>query len=243
MRARTNLARCCLAAFAVGALTLRAEESSFSTAFKIRGELSSNASSQGMTNNVLGQGLELGAGFGLELGYKLGVGKITGELGYSVQTGDEFLSNTSGLPVSSSTVKVNPVTSIESRKNKVEGMMFRLGYEAPWTESVAWRAGIQIGGNTFTHQVIGNTYGTVNGPTAFSDSYYFVGSKSTYTPSPYGGVTINFDEQSALEVGVIFLQYTALNYQHVANSNNSMDMVLEKKRIVPNLEVAYVFRF
>jgi len=241
MKARTNLARCCLVACALGTIGLQAQDSPFSTAFKFRALLSSSSSDQGLTNDVIGSHIELGGAFGLEVGYALGQGKVTGELGYTFMTGDQQLADTSGMATSSSTVTIGS-GSLESRKNKIEGMHLRLGYEAPCTDTLSWRAGLQFGGNTFTNQVLGNISGT--GPKgAYADSYYFVGSKSNLAPSPYCGMTVKFDEASALEFGVLFMQYTAISYQHVANTNNQFDSLASKNKVLPNLEVAYVFRF
>lgn len=242
MKPRYGSALLGLAAFILGATSLHAEEPGWSSSLKLRGLLSSTSSDQGMSNNVLGNGMQLGAGFGLELGYAMGPGRITGELGYSVQAGDAYLATTSDMRTSGTGVVVDSANSVDSRKNKLEGLTLRLGYEAPFSASLAWRAGLQFGGNKFTHQVLGNVRGT-SPAGAFSDSYVYVGSKSATTPSPYAGLTYKFDETSALEFGVMLFNYTSLNYQHVANSKNQSDTVPTKDRMVPTLEVAYVFRF
>jgi hypothetical protein len=197
-----------------------------------------------MANSVLGNSLMFGAGFGLEVGYGVGTGRITGELGYSVQTGDQFKANISSMAGSDSTVTVDTANSIESRKNKVDGLTLRFGYEAPLTTSMTWHAGLQFGGNKFTHQVIGNVAGTYGAAkTPYTDSYWSASTKNSMAPSLFGGVALNLNEESAIEFGVTLLQYTSLNYQHIAHSNNSNDTIATSNRIVPTFEIAYVFRF
>jgi len=242
MKPRFGSALLGLAAFILGSTSLRAEDPGLSCSLKLRGLLSSTSSDQGLSNNIIGNNLELGAGFGLELGYAVGTGRITGELGYSVQSGDAFMGSTAGMRTYGTGVVINAATSMESRKNKIEGLNLRLGYEAPFSSSLAWRAGLQFGGNKFTHQVLGNVNGTSSAG-AFSDSYFYSGSKSTSAPSPFTGMTYHFDESSSLEFGVLLLQYSSISYQHVANSKNQFDSVPSKDRLVPNLEVAYVFHF
>ncbi|GLH71684.1 hypothetical protein GETHLI_01860 [Geothrix limicola] len=242
MKPRFGSALMGLAVFILGTASLRAEDPGLSCSLKLRGLVSSTSSDQGMSNGVLGNNLAMGAGFGLELGYALGPGRITGELGYTVQSGDAFLGNTGDMRTYGSGVVIDSANSVDSRKNKVEGLHLRLGYEAPWTGSLSWRAGLQFGGNKFTHQVLGNVNGT-SAAGSFSDSYFYVGSKTASTPSPFAGLTYKFDEASSFEFGVLFLSYTSLSYQHVANTQNQFDSVTTSDRIVPNLEIAYVFRF
>lgn len=253
MRATKSLTRWVWAALALGTLGLQAQETGISTAFKLRGLLSSTAKDHGLTNGVFGHGISLGYGMGLEVGWGIGPGRITGEVGYSVTTGDAFLAEVAKLPIHGTGVAVTAGNSFESRKNKLDGLLLRVGYEAPLAENLTWRAGLQFGGTKFTHQVVGNINGTVGADpdavppvpgTPFHDSYWHVGTKTSMTPSPYGGVTYSFDANSSLEIGLLLLQYKALDYRHVVNSaTNQFDTVGEKKRSVPTLEIAYVFRF
>lgn len=231
-----------LAVSLVAPLALKAGDTGPEFGFKLRALVSAPASDTGLANNTFSGSIGFGVGFGVQAGWQVGKGKVVGELGYSVQPGDEYLANTAGQPINGGGT-INAGTSIESRKNKLEGMLLRVGYEGPWTESLNWRAGLQFGGNKFTHQVLGNVNGT-GSDGAFSDSYHYVGSKSSMAPSPYVGGTWKFDESSALEFGVLLLQYSDLNYQHVANSStNQFDTVPSRNRMEANLEVAYLFRF
>lgn len=239
MKPRFGSALLGLAAFIMGATSLHAEEPGWSSAIKVRALLGSTKSDQDMANAVSGGNIQMGGGFGLELGYTVGPGRITGELGYSVMAGDAYLVTT---PNPNAQTVIDQSTSVDSRKNKLEGLTLRLGYEAPLSGSLAWRAGLQFGGNKYTHQVLGNINGKFQG-NAFADSYYYVGSKSSMAPSPFGGLTYNFDASSALEFGVLLLNYSSLNYQHVVNTKNQADTVSTKSHLVPNFEVAYVFRF
>lgn len=250
-----------LAVFVVAPLALKAGDPGPSFAFKLRGLLAAPPSDAGLTNNTFAGNMGFGAGFGVEMGLDAGKGQFKAELGYSVLPGDEYLTNVGNQaiqPVPGSTVKVNMATSVESRKNKLEGMLLRLGYEGVCTPTISWRAGLQFGGNKFTHQVLGNVNGTIDTPqpqnpapappvpdkvVPFTDSYHYVGSKSSMAPSPYVGGTWKFDESSALEFGVLFLQYSDLTYIHVANSQNQYDTIPSRNRVEANLEVAYVFRF
>lgn len=242
MKSRIGTALWGLAVCALGTSALRAEDPAVEFAFKLRAQISHPSKDDGMTNGIFGHSLELGPAFGLAASYPLGPGRISAELGYAVQTGDEYLADLSGMQRLQGTT-IDPATSLESRKNKLDGMTLRIGYEAPWTGAWSWRAGLQFGGNKFTHQVIGNINGT-NGDGAYADSYYFTGTKSSMTPSPYGGVTLNINDSSALELGVLLLSYKALDYQHVAGTAPLELYTLDSKsRLIPNLEVAYSFRF
>lgn len=238
MRVTISLARWCLVALAAGACTLQAQESAFGAGLKLRGLISS-PTSQGMKNDAFSNGMTFGGGFGLEGTYAVGSGKLAAELGYMFQSGNEFLSTGSVTAASGATIDA---TSIESRKNKLEGVYLRLGYQGPISSGLSWYAGLQFGGQTFKQQVLGTVTGT-NGGGAYTDSYVYVSQKTSFTPSPYGGVSIDFDESGSLQVGVMLLQFTSLNYQHVAGASTNMDTVPTTNRIQPTLEVAYAFHF
>jgi hypothetical protein len=242
MKSRFGTALWGLAVCVLGTSVLKAEDPGVAFAFKLRAQIAHPGKEDGMTNGVFGRGLELGPAFGLEGSYPLGSGRISAELGYSVMTGDESLADLSGMEKSGAGVTINAGTSVESRKNKMDGMMLRLGYEAPLSGKLAWRAGLQFGGNKFTHQILGNINGTDAGG-AFHDNYYRVATKSSMVPSPYGGLTYSFNESSALEFGVLLLNYSALSYHHVADTNNSADTMPSKSKLLPAFEAAYVFRF
>lgn len=240
MTPRIGSALVSLAAVLLAGTGLKAEDTGLSTAFKVRALVGSTASDRGLANEVLGHNLATGAGFGLELGYGLGKGKITGELGYTFISGDARQGNPSDMATSGTNVTVS--SWVDSRKNKMEGLHLRVGYEAPLSDNLSWRAGLQFGGNKYSHQVLGNINGT-SGAGKFADAYTYVGSKSSMTPSPYGGLTYAFDRESALEFGVSLLQYSSINYQHVINTKNQLDTAPTTNRVLPAFEVAYVFRF
>jgi hypothetical protein len=239
MKSRFGSALWGLAVCILGTSALHAGDQDLTTAFKLHGNFSSPSSNQGLTSNVIGDKIALGLGCGFELGYKVGDGRITGELGYAFQSGDQFLANTSDMAINGAKVTIDP-KSIESRKNKIEGLLVRIGYEAPLQEDLSWRAGLQFGGNTFKTQVIGNTYTSAS---TTPDSYWYVGQKTASTPSPFAGLSWKIDSNSSVEVNAVFLSYTSIDYKHVANTNNSTDTQVTTNRFLPQLEVAYVFRF
>lgn len=225
-----------LAAVLLAGTSLRAEDTGLSTAFKVRGALQLSSPKDGLTNRTLG--------FGLEAGLPAHGGKWIAELGFSYKGGyiyrqdPALIGRGNGVTLADAGGNIN----VETRKNKLEGITLRVGFEAPVNETLSWRAGLQLGGSKFTHQVIGQSVGTANG-TAFKTPYYSVSSENSLVPSPYAGITWALDKTSAVEVGVLLHSFKARDYKHVAGPTTAKDTIATPGRLLPHLEAAYVFRF
>ncbi|WLT31017.1 hypothetical protein [Geothrix sp. PMB-07] len=222
------------AASSVG-LMAQAPDNGISTAFKLRAGYQVASAKDGLAQHLMG--------FGLEAGFGLGSGRFTTELGYMIKPGNEYRVDPTTIPHEAG-FTLDPSNSVESRKNKVDGLTLRLGYEGALDADWSWRAGIQLGGSKFTHQVIGQT-GWLVGTTSQGAAYYTVSAKNALAPSPFAGMTYNLSPSSAVEFGVLLQSFTALDYQHVAGSTpaNSKDQIVERGRMLPHFEAAYVFRF
>jgi hypothetical protein len=99
---------------------------------------------------------------------------------------------------------------------------------------------------------------------AFRDTYQGVPREGGFSNiSPYAGVSWNVDKDSALEFNLMFLRYDAIEYHHYAGTGTyypgtlgtgqgrmndpsvpwPKDTLDKHNRMVPHLEIAYVFHF
>lgn len=232
---------------------LGAQAPGVTTAFKVRGGLQvASKAEDGLTNRLMGFGLEASTGaWG---------GSVFAELGYQFKPGTQFRSDLGGMARTSGTT-INAASSVESVKNSLQGVYGRLGYEKAINADWAWRAGLQLGGSTFRHEVLGQvtdgTYDASGTPknATYQDTYLGTPSKSTLALSPFAGMSYKVDENSSVEFGLLLMNYKAIAYQHVAGTEKSgtpgyvwhghttADALRETNRFAPHVEVAYVFRF
>lgn len=247
---------CCLVA-GMAAPALRAEEPGVTVAFKLRGALQLTSLQDGLGSKVLGMGLE-GT-------FPCGKGQFSCEVGYQFKTGSEYNADLGKMDLASSGTVINQDFSVNSQKNKLEGLLLRLGYGAPLSPAWAWKAGLQFGGAKFTNQAIGfitdgsiDAGGNLNNA-SYLDTYASANSKATIAVSPFASVVYHVDATSSFEVGVLLLNYKSFLYNHVAGTETtdpvepdpnyvwgghvSQDSYIQKNRMVPHVEFAYVFHF
>ncbi len=251
----TNVLRWGLVACMCGTLTpLRAQDTGFSKEFKFR---------LGYTPSPKDHLRAPYTGFGLNLGYGIGVGRLGLELGYIYKTGDDYFPQADGSMLTSAQLPVNPAKSMEDKRNQFAGFTVRTTFSRSFAENWRWQAGLQFGG-TFKHQYVGDTqsnpWDATTGVAGWRDFYIGVPTKGGLNPSPFGGVSWQADKDSSVEFNLLLLDYQALEYHHFAGTGSvytsgasgpyaSGDTVfpydrLEKKsRMVPHLEIAYVFHF
>lgn len=233
---------------------LQAQDVGFSKAFKLRIGYSPSPKDHLRATYT---------GFGLNVGYGLGPGRIGLEAGYFYQTGD----NTFGLPdatrLPSGALPMNPAKSMEDKRNELSGFAMRLSYSARLNEAWRWQAGLQLG-TRFKHQYVGDSqstaWGTSSGTAAWRDFYIGAPAEGGLNPSPYGGVTWKVDKDSSLEFNVVLVSYQALEYRHFAGTGVGyvngdpgrrstaattfpLDTLEKTRRLAPHAEVAYVFHF
>jgi hypothetical protein len=184
--------------------------------------------------------------FGLELGYtyKTGDTYFTQADGSMVTASPTTTDHTpGGVAMLTDPFWADMSKSAEDKRNEFSGFTLRLSYQNKINENWEYQAGLQLGGK-FKHQYVGDvrsgaSWGSrvVNGVTEYG--YYGAGwggdwsgpSANSWrdlyngTPveggvnvTPYLGVSYNFDKDSSLEMNVVFLRYTAIEYKHYAGT-------------------------
>ncbi len=245
-----NLARMLLVAFLAGSFGLSAQDSRITKDFKLRLAVSPESK-----DNLAQSGLGLGMNIGVDTSY----GRYGFELGYFYKTGDPFLAPIA--PVSGS--GLSPVGAAgDSRRNQLDGMTLRFSFSRPISEDLRWQAGLQFGGTRFKHQYVGDISSqnwTAGNATSWRDTYRGVPVEGGMKPSLFGGISMKLQKNSSLELNVLLLNYTALDYKHVTGSGTYLptssagrlcvdnafaaDRLEKTNRMVPHLEVGYVFHF
>ena len=202
---------------------------------------------------------------GLETSIPYGKGKVTCEVGYQFKTGNEYNADLGTMDLATDKITINQAFSVNSQKNKLDGILVRLGYGAALSAAWEWKAGLQFGGAKFTNQAIGFiTDGTIDSGgnlnnASYLDTYAAANSKTTIAISPFAGMVFHLDPSSSFEVGLLLLNYKSFLYNHVAGTettdpaspdpayvwggHDSQDSYVEKNRLVPHVEFAYVFHF
>lgn len=237
-----------------GLIPAQAQDVGFSRSFKVR---------LGYTPSPKDHLRAAYTGFGFNVGYGLGPGRLGLEAGYFYQTGDTYAgqADTSKLPAGS--LPVNPAKSMEDKRNQLAGFSVRASWSAALNESWRWQAGLQFGGG-FKHQYVGDTqsqgWSAASGQAAWRDFYVGVPVEGGLNPSPFAGVTWKVDKDASLEFNVTVLNYTALDYRHYSGTGSvyqtgepgrmstsatvfPLDGLEKTRRLVPHAEVAYVFHF
>jgi len=165
-------------------------------------------------------------GFGFNVGYKVGQGKIGAELGYTYKTGDNYYTTPDTSRIGSREA-IDLTKTVQDKRNEFEGLTLRLSYQQDFNTTWAWQAGLQLGGK-FHHQVIGDTRSVnYSGATAASvsanswrDLYNDTPTQSGLNPSPFAGVIWHLDKDSSLEFNVLLLNYSSVDYRHYAGAGN-----------------------
>lgn len=250
-----NLVRWGLVLSLVGALSpLPAQDTGFSKEFKFR--LGYTPSPKDHLRNPY-------TGFGLNLGYGIGVGRLGLELGYIYKTGDNYITQPDASALGASQLPMNPAKSVEDKRNQLAGFTVRTSFSQALAEDWRWQAGIQFGGG-FKHQYVGDTqslpWDAASGMAAWRDFYLGVPVQGGLNPTPFGGVIWRVDKDSSVELNLVLLRYKAIEYHHYAGTASSytagstgayasggatypMDSLETKNRLVPHAEIAYVFHF
>jgi hypothetical protein len=206
-------------------------------------------------------------GFGLNLGYATGTAKWAVELGYSYKTGDQYMAAPAGtLPAN--LTPMDPAKFGDSRRNSLDGFAVRLSYQHAITEDWDWQAGLMLGGTRFKHEYVGQAQSTGwnsadSDPKSWLDTWNGTPIKGGFSVSPYAGVSWKMGPVSSLEFNVVLLSYSAIDYVHHIGSgvyapadgadspvglispNNGFpgDELNTTKRMIPHIEVGYVFHF
>ncbi len=249
MRGKTLFA---LGLAVLGLNHLDAQDPALRREFKFRMAFAADAKDQ-----LAKQALGLGFNLGLDTRH----GRFGAEVGYFYKTGDPFLAPVAPLP-SGSTLSPTDAGG-DSRRNQLDGLTLRFSYSQPLTgEDLRWQAGLQLGGTRFRHQYTGDIVSTdwkTTNATSWRDTYRGVPVEGGLKPSLFGGLTWKLQKASSLEVNLLLLNYTALDYRHATGSGTYQstanggrlcvdnvfpaDRLDKTNRLVPHLEVGYVFHF
>lgn len=238
-----------------GSLTpLRAQDTGFSKEFKFR---------LGYTPNPQDHLRAPYTGFGLNIGYGIGVGRVALELGYFYKTGDDYFTQPDDSRLAAGLLPMNPAKSVEDKRNQLAGFTVRTSFSRRLAESWRWQAGVQFGAG-FKHQYVGDTqslpWDAASRSAAWRDFYIGVPVEGGLNPTPYAGVTWLVDQDSSVEFNVVLLNYRAIEYHHYVGTASSYDSGASgryssggavypadtldtHRRIVPHAEIAYAFRF
>jgi len=253
MRATNSLARWCWAACVLGTLGLHAQDAGFNAAIKLRLDTTTQSK-----DNLSNNGLGVGAAFE----YTLPFGKLGAELGYFYKTGDSYI-EAIGPVTTAGKSAVNSAKAGDSRRNQLEGLSIRLTYQNKLSDSWDWQGGLMLGGTRFRHQYVGDVqstnWGTTGGATTWRDTYQGTPEEGGVKVSPFGGVSWNIDKSESLELNIVLLNYTAIEYVHnpgsgtyafvptkgylATNNDFPKDSLVKHNRLVPHLEIAYAFHF
>jgi hypothetical protein len=242
-----NLGRT-LALVTLGSSLLLAQEKGIGADFKLRAGygLSTN---DNLNSTLLGLGLNLRYGFDW--------GTLNAELGYSYKPGSQFLVGFDAPAAGKSAA--DPANSVDSRKNSLDQVNARFSYERAIDKSWSWQAGLQVGKSRFRHEYVGEVAGVdlVDPTLKYRDTYNGTPTKSVLTVSPFVGVSYQINGDSAFELNLLSLSYTAINFRHTPGAALAPgsptgagahlvyvgDHLDEQKRNAIHVEIGYTFRF
>jgi hypothetical protein len=192
-------------------------------------------------------------GVGLSGDYTLNSSlSLRGELAYFYEAGRTYRAGF--LPPAAGQAPPDPTKSADSRKNKLEGLVFRMSAIQALQSGWSLQGGLQVGSSRFTQEYIGNT---IDAKRLYQDTYNGVPTKSAFSVSPFAGVQYDIDRDGAVELNLIGLSYTAIDFQHTPGSPlmsgnptqpgshlvYSGDHLEEHSRMRLAVELSYRFRF
>ena len=257
---RTPLTSLTLAALVLAGAALQAQEPGvFTKDFKLR-------TGYGLATKDNLHASSLGLGF--NVAYGLTAGKIGLELGWFYKSGDQFIQAPLG-GVPENLTPINLDKSGDSRRNTLEGLSARLSFQRNFDEEWSWQAGLMLGGTKFKHEYVGDMQSqdwTSGNGTSWRDFYYGTPASGGIKVSPYAGLAWKVGGHTSLEFNVLLVNYTALNYVHHPGTASSyaldtnpysdssvgrlspdnafpLDTLEKTNRLIPHLELAYVFHF
>ena len=193
-------------------------------------------------------------GAAYEAGYQFGFGRLSAEFGILYKPGRNYMLDLTQMEnVHSSPIHLG--YSVDSRKNLLNGMTFRTVYEKPM-DAFSLKGGLQFGFLKFRQEIVAeirSTAGTLPNNPLWKDTYNVVQDRGGLSISPFVGISMPVLTNNYVEVNLMFLNYTAVHYYHVAgtaeaqspaqNAHTTKDYTKEDSRFVPTIEVAFGFRF
>lgn len=170
-------------------------------------------------DNLRGQTL----GFGFNLTTPISAGEVGVELGYNYKTGDRYLGAMQGAVAGMAPVDAR--NSGEFKNNDLQGFALRLTLSRPlpW-ESWSWHAGLMVGGAKFRQEMVGdsrsNPWGATATPlnTTWRDTYNATPESGGFKTSPLAGAKYRVNRSSSVEINLLLLNYTTVDYIHLPGS-------------------------
>jgi len=233
----------------LGSSLMHAQEKGLGFDFKLR-------VANGLSTNDHLNASALGLGLNTRFGFDWGT--LNAELGYYYKPGRQYLATieapAAGMPAAvAGWPSPNAGGSVDSRKNSLNQVNARFSYEMAIDKTWSWQAGLQIGNAKFRHEYIGDV-GDLRWAT-YEDTYNGTPTKSVLTFSPFVGVSYQINPDSAFELNLMSLSYTAIDFHHAPGSAPVSgdpfspvggyvgDHLTETKRNTLHIEIGYTFRF
>ncbi|WLT32362.1 hypothetical protein [Geothrix sp. PMB-07] len=269
MNLATRLAPWGLAACLIGTSgLLSAQDEGFTKSFKFRLGYSPSESDH-LRRSALGFGLDLGYGVaggraGVELGYfyKTGDEYITSPSNMTPPTGLQ--------PVDTTKAKESKRNQLDGFTVRL-GYSRAFDTDLRWQAGVqlGTRFKHQYEGDAVSQQW-GPDWGSARPANTWRDLYNGTPTSGGLNPSPFGGITWKLDASSSLEFNLALISYKAIEYNHAVGTASSydpggrgagnssapwigrvsslgatwsQDQLTSKNRMIPHLEIAYVFHF
>lgn len=193
-------------------------------------------------------------GFGLNLNYPVGPGKVFGELGYFWKGGRTYREG-----YEAPAPGMNPVRADQSadvRHDRLSGVALRLGWAQTFATDLSWQAGLMLGGTQYRNEVKGSALSydydhATPGTQDYLDTYTVSPAQNHLVPSPFVGVQWHLSEAGSLELNLLALSYKALHYVHIPGGNGThpahndfpLDRVTTQRKTSLHLEIGYAFHF
>ena len=191
-------------------------------------------------------------GMGLELNYTAAWGTVSAEVSYFDKPGQMTGSDVSQITLAPGASAINPVKSADVRRSSMENLALRLSYQRVINADWSWQAGAQLANMKYRLEYMAEVT-DANGAhkATYDDTYNGTPTNSAFSFSPFVGVSYKVNEASSLQLNVVLLGYTAMDYHHVAGSalgstqggNIAMDTTSTQKRTQAHIEIGYAFHF
>lgn len=191
-------------------------------------------------------------GLGVEGSYALSAsGEIIGEITFSSYGGGAGYDNTkfSG-PVyvagPSSTVGGQPVylqtgSSVDYRKNTLQGFSLRGGYRGTFARIWSWQAGLTLDGMKYRQEASGQLQPRVGSPATNAGPYEgfaLTPTKTKVALGAFAGVKLQFSDNFSVETNLLSVGYGTANYQPFTYTGQAPTVSSETRHGVV-LEVAF----
>lgn len=229
------------------ALPAAAGEQGFNARFGLRAGVVPGSTQDNLDKRMLS--------YGVDFGYTTGVGRFGVELGFHHKGGQQYLQDPAKMEITKlpSGFQYDPESSVDSRKNGLNGLTMRFSFEKPINNEVSWRAGLMVARTKYTQEVIGLA-GFVYGGQYFCPETFNTTKEARSTNiSPYVGMIFHVNEYFSVETNILAYRYKALNYVHVGGGvcytddatgpYMALDRTETNSRTKAHLEVGMVFRF